>query len=51
MMVEFLCDMLLACGSACLLAIAYQSVTYARIDKRESDLRLYRELSKGDGDD
>lgn len=51
MMFDFLCYTLLASGSACLLAIAYQSVTYARIDKRESDLRLYRELSKGDGDD
>lgn len=51
MMFEFLCYTLLASGSACLLAIAYQSVTYARIDNRESDLMLYRELSKGDGDD
>lgn len=51
MMFEFLCYTLLASGSACLLTIAYQSVTYARIYKRESDLSLYRELSKGDGDD
>lgn len=50
MMFEFLCYTLLASGSACLLAIAYQSVTYARVDKRESDLRLCRELGKGDGD-
>lgn len=51
MMFEFLVDLLLTSGSMCLLAIAYQSVTYARIDKRESDVRLYRQLKTGDGDD